>query len=568
MDRSWDVNTATAAGKTEDNFNALLVSFYTRSYPSADLFAADAEDLPLSDVTAAVAELKNEVAALREETQVLGWQVQALQQRRPGGGSGGGSHSPPRINADGVELRDGGGGNSQPTSPLRESGVDTMLRDGGLGNSISTGNLSGTLGTSNPTRIGTSSGGGGRRGRQYRRKSLGDVEVFVSVADKILLLRQELDRLRQQEDRTVKDGEAIREALSATVEEAIWRRQELRLEVRQFEREMIGDDEDNTGEEAVLTVSTAAAAMTAEELLRYLERRHATQSNYLDKLQMQCQAVDQDIARAQQLVRQRRVAGEAFQAVDLEQLRIENEQFNRRMAAKNHELAELKGTSTRTVQLLNTLVGQLNELTSEHTRLKRESKSRSEYLIRCTKEVEAATTEAAAAEARHIALKAQHEAVKVPKIEDYMAQKAEAWELEKALKNWERKVQIAEGQASVVRQQMRQLKTQRKAALAYVTEKSQRRAAATAASAMKRRSTTALLPKKIKPNAATVPGSVPSPPGHPGSSGHDGAAVLPNPSLQSRGETVEGAAADAPMLPPLVAATPPHAVNDENTAEK
>lgn len=266
-------------------------------------------------------------------------------------------------------------------------------------------------------------------------------------------------------------------------------------------------------------MSATAAATTADELLRYLERRHTTQVNLLDKLEVQCQAVEQDIARAQQLVRQRRIAGEAFQAVDLEQLRIEHKQFTERMAAKNNELAELKGTSTRTVQQLNQLMGQLNELASEQTRLKRESKSRTEYLSRCDKEYATATAEAVQAESKHNALKAQQEAIKAPKIEEYMAQKAEEVELEKAVKNWERKVQIAEGQASVVRQHVRRMQTQRTAAVKYANEKrqhhlqqQQRRASIAASSKPLVGGTRSLLQQRRQQQQQHQPGQQPEPP--------------------------------------------------------
>ncbi|KAK7201679.1 hypothetical protein NESM_000232900 [Novymonas esmeraldas] len=479
----------TAVGVADEDFNALIVAFYTRAYPTAEVFADDAAEFDLDDIKEAVTELANEVSALREETHVLGAHVQTLQQRRPGGGGGGGGAavsivgSPPDAAETVVFGHSTSAAAPAAAAASSASPVDATVALLGGDYAISMGTprtatgAAGTAGTA---------GGTGRRGRNYRRRSLADVDVFMRVDDKAALLRQETARLRAQEEKAAKEAEGVHEVLVATVEEAIRRQQELRLEVLQYEREVL-QDRDADGAvapaEKALTVASAAAATTADELLRYLERRHTTQVNYLDKLEVQCQAVEQDIARAQQLVRQRRIAGEAFQAVDLEQLRIEHKQFSERMDAKNSELADLKGTSTRTVQQLNFLMGQLNELASEQTRLKREAKSRSEYLSRCGKEIATATTEATQAEAKHMTLKAQQEAVKVPKIEEYMAQKAEEVELEKAVKNWERKVQIAEGQAAVVRQQSRRLQTQRTAAIKYADEKRHSRPAATSGAA-------------------------------------------------------------------------------------
>ncbi|CBZ24944.1 conserved hypothetical protein [Leishmania mexicana MHOM/GT/2001/U1103] len=467
-------SSGTAVGAAGEDFNSLIVSFYTRAYPSADVFADDAAEFALEDIGAAVTELANEVSALQEETHVLGAHVQTLQQRRLGGGA---TASISVSEFAGIQLDAADTSGSAALSPVDTTvfllGGDCELSMGTQ--RTSGGGMGDTLGSASGT---------GRRGRSFRRRSVADVDAFMRVDDKAVLLRQETARLRAQEEKAAKEAEGVHEMLVATVEEAIRRRQELRLEMLQFEREVLrnGGAEDDKAEASVhrrnpfrdskkLTVSSAAVATTADELLRYLERRHSTQVSYLDKLEVQCQAAEQDIARAQQLVRQRRAAGEAFQAVDMEQLRIEHKQFSGRMEAKSRELAELKGTSTRTVQQLNHLMGQLNELASEQTRLKREAKSRSEYLSRCGKEIATATAEAMQAESKHITLKAQQEAVKVPKIEEYMAQKAEEVELQKAVKNLERKVQIAEGQAAVVRQQSRRLQAQRASAIKYVNEK-------------------------------------------------------------------------------------------------
>ncbi|KPA77267.1 hypothetical protein ABB37_07162 [Leptomonas pyrrhocoris] len=474
-----------------DDFNALLVAFYTRTYPAVEVFAQDVADLEPAEMNDAVTELATEVAALREETEVLAAHVQTLQERRPvGEGSSGGPHGAGGVGTEQQRQQPvtdiAGSSQNDVAAPVSVTIMSPDSGSTGAANHHDRNDDSSSTGGG--LTITTHRGGatGTRRGRNYRRRSLGALDVFVRVDDKAALLRQETARLRSQEERITKEADGVQEILVATVEEAIRRQQELKLEMLQFHREVVGDEGDtNAGAATALRrnplqagdelAGSAAAipATTAEELLRYLERRHTTQVNYLDKLEVQCQAVEQDIARAQQLVRQRRIAGEAFQAVDLEQLRIEHKQFTERMAAKNNELAELKGTSTRTVQQLNHLMGQLNELASEQTRLKRESKSRTEYLSRCDKEYTTATAEAVLAESKHDALKAQQEAIRAPKIEEYMAQKAEEVELEKAVKNWERKVQIAEGQASVVRQHVRRMQSQRTAAVKYASEKRQ-----------------------------------------------------------------------------------------------
>lgn len=300
--------------------------------------------------------------------------------------------------------------------------------------------------------------GGSTKWSQSHSSDGGGGEVMLTE-DKLMLIHKEMERLHQQEEKGGRESEEIKDLLVATVEEASKRMKELRLEVIRFNREVM-DEEKGSASGNLLTL--------------YMERRATAQKGYLDKLLGQCQAVEEDIARAQQQVRARRAAGEAFHAIDFEQLRIENQQFNERIDKKNQELVELKGTSTRTVQTLNSLMDALNDMTNEQAQLKKEYKSRCDYLARCTKEVDVVLKEAEKAETKHHALRSQHEAVKVPKIEEYIAQKAELFELEKACKNWQRKVEIAEGQRQVLRQQLERLRRQRNAAIEYNNNKKKR----------------------------------------------------------------------------------------------
>jgi predicted RNase H-like nuclease (RuvC/YqgF family) len=103
---------------------------------------------------------------------------------------------------------------------------------------------------------------------------------------------------------------------------------------------------------------------------------------------------------------------------------------------------------------LNSLTDKLNALTVEQSQLRKELRSRKEYVDKINSDIEQAHKEAAAAQKKNTALKIQHESVKVPKVEDYIAQKAEMFELQKAAMNWKRKVEIAAGHVAVMKQQM------------------------------------------------------------------------------------------------------------------
>ncbi|CUG84970.1 Hypothetical protein, putative [Bodo saltans] len=280
-------------------------------------------------------------------------------------------------------------------------------------------------------------GGGKRRARGYRRRSTDQKEVYLGMEDKQTVLLAEQEVLRGERDKNSRFADDARDLLSATIEEAQNRIKEVKLEMAYFKREVVNDK-----------------FPSADKLLKYFQDRPANKEQYVKKLQDKCSQLIQQINKSQQQLRQREDVGEAFHAIDFDQLKIENHQFNERIEQKNLELVELKGTTTRTVQALNSLTDRLNGLMLEQTQLRRELKSRKEYVEKLKTDIDAVKTEADGCQKKNTALKVQHESVKVPKVEDYIAQKAEMFELNKAALNWRRKVEIAAGHVSVMKQQM------------------------------------------------------------------------------------------------------------------
>lgn len=421
-------NTSEAPGTThasqkrgsDHNPTTFVSSCYSHSFPPVEELRQllDSGAASVEDVRDAVAELRRQVGVIGEETRLLVSFADTIKKPNPLGTN--------EHDDDAGDKAIGG---------LEESVMSEYDSDGSRQVRTS---------SSNP---------------QHDAGGSFEPEHLMLIEDKAMLVGKEMDRLKDQEEKANRESEEIKDLLIATVEEASHRMKELKLEVIKFNREVIDEESEKA----------------SGNLLRlYLEKRGASQKNYLDKLLGQCHAVEEDISRAQQQLRTRRAAGEAFHAIDFEQLRIENQQFNERIEKKNQELVDLKGTSTRTVQMLNTLMDALNDMTSEQAQLKKEYKSRCDYLCRCSKEVGDVGKEAGRAENKHQALRAQHEAVKVPKIEEYIAQKAELFELEKACKNWQRKVEIAEGQRQVLRQQVRRMRKQRDAAITYSENKKKR----------------------------------------------------------------------------------------------
>lgn len=364
---------------------------YTKEYPTLE----DLESYSLQDLRTFAMTVEDDVSLLEEETQNLTAYLRAQKERDVG-----------KLDED-----------------------DDM--DGGAAGA------GGTAGGSSGT------GGGKRRGRAYRRRSMDQKDVFLLLEDKLTVLSAEQEIVRAEREKSLRIAEDAKDLLAATVEEAQNRVKEIKLEMAYFKREVVADKQ-----------------VSADKVMKYFSDRPHNKEQYIAKLSEKCAALQHQAAKQAHQQRQRGGegggggGGESFHAIDFDQLKIENHQFNERIEQKNVELVELKGTTTRTVQALNSLTDRLNALTVEQAQLRKELKSRKEYVEKLHLDIDAVKAEATGAQRKNTALKLQHESVKVPKVEDYIAQKAEMYELNKAAMNWRRKVEIAAGHVAVMKQQM------------------------------------------------------------------------------------------------------------------
>jgi|UniRef100_A0A7S4LA27 chromosome segregation ATPase len=291
----------------------------------------------------------------------------------------------------------------------------------------------GSVGTSNTAS--TAMTGKKSKGRS-RRRSSSQKDVLLEIERKVEIATAEMDRLKQEKEEEVKVMEKNQETVRACMEEAELRIQETRRDMYEFRRDIVGDKK-----------------LDAEKIIRYLDERLKLKDTHVSKLKLKSQALKAQIAKYEHQLKQREDMGEVLHAIDFDQLKIENQQFLERIEQKNKELVKLKLTTGNTVQTMNALTEKLNKFSTEQTWLKKEIKQREEHLQKLMEDISLVQQEKEAAEKKNTQLRLQHEAVKVPKVEDYIQQKAEMYELEKAAANWKRKVEIAEGQKKIVLQQ-------------------------------------------------------------------------------------------------------------------
>jgi len=235
--------------------------------------------------------------------------------------------------------------------------------------------------------------------------------------------------------------EDAREVFRATLEEAHNRIKELKMEQAFFIREV-----------------TTERDISADKVVAYMDERPVHQGAHVRKTDEKIEQIQKQISKLSGQLKARDDVGDSFHEIDFSQLEIENHQFVERIKQKEDELKELKERTTRTVQKLNRLQDDLNTELAKQQAHRKDLKLRQDRVEALKKEIKSVEKEREAAKAKHEALKIQHESVKVPKVEDYIAQKAETYELRKAVQNWERKVDIASGHVAVMKQQMLSLR--------------------------------------------------------------------------------------------------------------
>ncbi|XP_054389972.1 coiled-coil domain-containing protein 113 isoform X3 [Pongo abelii] len=143
-------------------------------------------------------------------------------------------------------------------------------------------------------------------------------------------------------------------------------------------------------------------------------------------------------------LRQKEEVGEALHDVDFQQLKIENAQFLETIEARNQELTQLKLSSGNTLQVLNAYKSKLHKAMEIYINLDKEILLRKELLEKIEKETLQVEEDRAKAEAVNKRLRKQLAEFRAPQVMTYVREKILNGDLEKSIRMWERKVEIAE----------------------------------------------------------------------------------------------------------------------------
>ncbi|XP_005388493.1 PREDICTED: coiled-coil domain-containing protein 113 isoform X1 [Chinchilla lanigera] len=272
------------------------------------------------------------------------------------------------------------------------------------------------------------------RGRRRSKSRPGtDHLMGLTVDQKLDLVKKELEDTKDEIRHVRANAERDLQYHEAIIEEAEIRWTEVQKAVHEFEKDILK------------TISKKKGSILAtQKVMKYIEDMNHRRDNMKDKLRLK--NVSLKVQRKKMLLqlRQKEEVGEALHEVDFQQLNIENAQFLEMIEAKNQELIQLKLASGNTLQVLSTYKNKLHQAMEMYNNLDKEILLRHELLEKIQRETLQVEEDRAKAEALNKKLRKQMAEFRVPPVMTYVREKILNKDLEKTIKMWERKVEIAE----------------------------------------------------------------------------------------------------------------------------
>jgi hypothetical protein len=277
-------------------------------------------------------------------------------------------------------------------------------------------------------------GQGEEKAHEKSKKKKKGKATTLSIDQKVDIAQNELDAVAAEVADTKRSSERLIDTLRAVLESADTRIAELKKDAYEFKRDIV------VGAENFRTGKTMA-----EKVIRYMEEKLRQGDAVVEKLRLKNATLKGQAQKIEAQLRQKEEMGDVLHYIDFHQLQIENRQYVARIEERNDELLKLKMTTGNTVQSLNSLKRRLQSLIDESEWLRSEMKSRADLCEKLAREGGRVGAEVAKAGKFNHGLRTAKEASQgMPQVLDYVQQKAEAYELQTAVGNWERKVEIAE----------------------------------------------------------------------------------------------------------------------------
>jgi len=284
-----------------------------------------------------------------------------------------------------------------------------------------------------------------QRQRSTRMKQARGLPTVLSVDEKFKIANHEVEALNKDIDNTKRTSDQNLDILKAMMEETDIRIAEVKRDAYEFRRDIV------VGAENIRTGKTMA-----EKVLKYMEDKLNEKEMLINKLLNKNNAYKTAIKKVDKQLRSKLETGDDLQYIDFHQLQIENQQFVVKIDHANQELLKLKRTSGRTVKTLNAMKKKLQQMTAEQKYQQDEILERKQMLAKTESDIAKVVEDKENARRDNKKLRVQSRGTNdMPQVVDYVNQKADYYELQGVLRNWERKVQIAEMHAKRARAHLR-----------------------------------------------------------------------------------------------------------------
>ncbi|XP_054435062.1 coiled-coil domain-containing protein 113 isoform X1 [Pteronotus mesoamericanus] len=272
------------------------------------------------------------------------------------------------------------------------------------------------------------------RGRHRSKSRQGtDLITCLSVDQKCDLVQKELEDMKEDIRHLRANAERDLQYHEAIIEEAEIRRAEVQKAVNEFEKDILKTIAKKKG-----------SILATQKVMKYIEDTNRWRDHMKDKLSLKNVSLKVQRKKMLSQLRQKEEVGEALHDVDFQQLRIENAQFLETIETRNHELIQLKLASGTTLQVLNAYKTRLHRAMKMSISLEKEILQRNELLEKIEKETLQVEGDRAKDEALNKQLRKQLSEFRVPPVMLYVQGQVQNEDLEKTVKTWERKVEIAE----------------------------------------------------------------------------------------------------------------------------
>lgn len=280
-----------------------------------------------------------------------------------------------------------------------------------------------------------------------RGSSIGERTTLLSAEQKCDIAHREIEEYHEEIEKLREDSEKILDTYKAIMEEADIRSTEIKKAFYEFERDVVKG-----------AVNARTGKVIAEKFQRYFDDKLRSKDTLIEKLRLKNSTLKVQKKKLILQLKQKEEMGEVLHEVDFNQLKIENQQYIEKIDERNQDLLRLKLMAGNTLQVLNLYKKKLAALTQESEQLKGEIISREELLVKIDGETNHAEEERVKAQQINKKLRAQLAEFKVPQVMDYVQEKAGVYELQKKVKSWERKVEIADMALKTHRKTWQQLR--------------------------------------------------------------------------------------------------------------